>query len=99
MSLEDVKALIQILEAAFSNPDEVGMASGELDSLIQGNREFSIYYTTFQHLIVILDYDCKAKKATLERGLSKELPDSLIYRTNEPKDFNKFMELCMKLDN
>jgi hypothetical protein len=96
--LDDVEALIKILEATFSDPDEVGMASGELDCLIQGNREFSIYYAEFQHLMAILDYNSKAKKAALERGLSKELQASLVYYTDEPEDFNQFIELCMKLD-
>jgi hypothetical protein len=66
ISLEDIEALIKILEAAFSNPDEVSMASGELDCLMQGNHEFSIYYAEFQRLMAILDYDSKAKKATLK---------------------------------
>jgi hypothetical protein len=64
--LEDIKDLIQILEATFSNPDEVRMASGELDYLMPGNCEFSIYYSEFQYLITILDYDSKAKKAALK---------------------------------
>jgi hypothetical protein len=71
--LDDVEALIKILEAAFSDRNEVRMASGELDHLMQGNCEFSIYYAEFQRLMAILDYDSKAKKATLKRGLSKEL--------------------------
>jgi hypothetical protein len=66
ISLDNVEALIKILEATFGDPDEVGMASGELDCLIQGNCEFSIYYAEFQCLMAILDYDSKAKKATLE---------------------------------
>jgi hypothetical protein len=33
ISLDDVKALIKILEATFGDPDEVRMASGELDHL------------------------------------------------------------------
>jgi hypothetical protein len=98
ISLDDVEALIKILEAAFSNPDEVRMASGELDRLMQGNPEFSIYYAEFQCLMAILDYDSKAKKAAFKRGLSKELQASLVYQTDEPEDFNKFVELCMKLD-
>jgi hypothetical protein len=98
ISLQDIEALIKILEATFGDPNEVGMASGELDYLTEGNREFSIYYAQFQCLIAILDYDSKAKKAALKRGLSKELQASLIYQTDKPKDFNKFMELCMKLD-
>jgi hypothetical protein len=71
--LEDVEALIKILEATFGDPDEVGMGSGELDHLMQGNREFSMYYAEFQRLMEILDYNSKAKKAALKRGLSKEL--------------------------
>jgi hypothetical protein len=47
ISLEDIEAIIKILEATFGDPDEVGMASGELDHLTQGNREFSIYYAEF----------------------------------------------------
>jgi hypothetical protein len=65
-SLDDVKALIKILEAAFGNLDEVGIASGELDCLMQGNCKFSIYYAKFQRLMAILDYNSKAKKATLK---------------------------------
>jgi hypothetical protein len=98
MSLEDIKALIKILEATFSDPDEVGMASVELDRLMQGNHEFSIYYAEVQRLMAILDYNSKAKKAGLKRGLSKELQASLVYQTNKPEDFNKFVALCMKLD-
>jgi hypothetical protein len=86
------------LEATFSDPNEVRTASGELDHLMQGNCEFSIYYAEFQCLMAILDYDSKAKKAALKRGLSKELQASLVYQTDEPEDFDKFVELCMKLD-
>jgi hypothetical protein len=96
--LDNVKALIKILEAAFVNPNEVGMASGELDYLTQGNNKFSIYYAEFQCLMAILDYDSKAKKAALKQEVSKELQASLIYHTDEPKDFDKFIELCIKLD-
>jgi hypothetical protein len=66
ISLDDIEALIKILEAAFGDPDEVGIASWELDHLMQGNHEFSIYYAEFQRLMAILDYDSKAKKAALK---------------------------------
>jgi hypothetical protein len=98
ISLDDVEALIKILEATFGDPDEVGTASGELDRLTQGNHEFSIYYAEFQRLMAILDYNSKAKKAALKRRLSKEWQASLIYQTDEPEDFDKFVELCMKPD-
>jgi hypothetical protein len=73
IKLDNVEALISILEAAFGDPDQVGTASAELDKLTQGNKEFSQYYAEFQHLMAILDYDSNAKKAALKRGLSQEL--------------------------
>jgi hypothetical protein len=79
ISLEDINALIKILEATFGNPDKVRMASGELDCLMYGNHEFSIYYAEFEHLMAILYDNSKAKKATLKQGLSKELQASLVY--------------------
>jgi hypothetical protein len=95
--LDDIEALIKILKAAFGDPNKVRMASGESDCLMQGNRQFSIYYAEFQRLIAILDYDSKAKKAALKQGLSKEFQASLIYHIDEPEDFDKFIELYMQL--
>jgi hypothetical protein len=48
--------------------------------------------------MVILDYDSKAKKAALKRGLAKELQATLIYQSDNPEDFDKFVELCRKLN-
>jgi hypothetical protein len=76
----------------------VGTASVELDKLTQGNKEFSQYYAEFQCLIAILDYDSNAKKAALKCGLSQELQTSLIYQAEEPQDFAKFVDFCIKLD-
>jgi hypothetical protein len=98
IELKDGESLIDNLEAAFGDPDEVGTASAELDKLTQGNREFSQYYAEFQRLMAILEYDTNAKRATLKRGLSQELQSSLVYQAEEPEEFSKFVELCMKLD-
>jgi hypothetical protein len=98
INLANMEGLISILEAAFGDPDQVGTASAELDKLTQGNKEFSQYYAEFQRLMAILDYDSNAKKAALKRGLSRELQTSLIYQAEEPQDFARFVDLCMKLD-
>jgi hypothetical protein len=98
INLGNMEALISILEAAFGDPDQVGTASAELDKLTQGNKEFSQYYAEFQRLMAILDYDSNAKKAALKCGLSRELQTSVIYQAEEPQDFAKFVDLCMKLD-
>jgi hypothetical protein len=97
--LENVESLISILEAAFGDPNQVGTASAELDKRMQGNKDFSQYYAEFQCLMAILDDDSNAKKATLKRCLSEELQTSLVHQAEEPQDFAKFVDLCMKLDN
>jgi hypothetical protein len=84
IKLDNVEALISILEAAFGDPDQVGTASAELDKLTQGNKEFSQYYAEFQRLMAILDYDSNAKKAAFKRGLSRELQTGLVYQAEEP---------------
>jgi hypothetical protein len=98
IKLDNVEALISILEATFGDPDQVGTTSTELDKHTQGNKEFSPYYMEFQCLIAILDYDSNAKKAALKRGLSRELQTGLIYQAEEPQDFEKLVDLGMKLD-
>jgi hypothetical protein len=57
-----------------------------------------MYYAEFQRLMAILEYDSKAKKATHKCDLCTELQCSLVYQAEEPEDFLKFIELCMKLD-
>jgi hypothetical protein len=46
--LDNVEAMIKILEATYGDPNEVRIASAKLDRLSQGNHEFSIYYAKFQ---------------------------------------------------
>jgi hypothetical protein len=48
--------------------------------------------------MAILDYNSNAKKAALKRGLSWELQTGLVYQVEEPQDFEKLVDLCMKLD-
>jgi hypothetical protein len=98
IKLDNVEVLISILEATFGDPNQVGTASAELDKLTQGNKEFSQYYAEFQCLIAILDYDSNAKKAALKHSLSRELQTSLVYQAEELQDFEKCVDLCMKLD-
>ena len=45
--LENVQALINILEEAFGNPNRVAKAEAKLCSLQQGNHEFTSYYVEF----------------------------------------------------
>jgi len=99
INLQDVAALITILENAFGDPDRVATAEQELNKLRQTNREFSLYYAEFQRLIAELDYNDTAKKNALRRGLSEELKDTLAQNPNQPEDFQQFVNLCNRLDN
>jgi hypothetical protein len=47
ISLEDIEALIKILEATFGNPDEVRTASAELDHLMQGTPNLAFIMLNF----------------------------------------------------
>ena len=51
IDLENVEALIDILEEAFGNPNHVAEAEAKLCSLQQGNHEFTSYYTKFQRYV------------------------------------------------
>jgi len=48
IGLEDLPAFIQLLEAAFGDPDRVANAERKMREIKQKNREFSQYYSEFQ---------------------------------------------------
>jgi hypothetical protein len=98
INIDNVEILISILEDAFCDPDQLGTASGELDKVTQGNKEFSQYYAEFQSLMAILDYDSSMKKTTLKRGLCQELQTGPIYQAEELQDIANIVDLCRKFD-
>jgi methionine synthase II (cobalamin-independent) len=48
--------------------------------------------------MAILDYDSNANKATLKCGLSQELQTGLVHQAEELQDFEKLVDLYIKLD-
>lgn len=48
INLENLGALITILENAFSNPNRVAEEEMKLCTIEQGNRDFAAYYAEFQ---------------------------------------------------
>jgi hypothetical protein len=55
IGLEDLPALIQLLEAAFGDPDRVATAERKMQGIKQQNREFSQYYAESQVITADLD--------------------------------------------
>jgi hypothetical protein len=96
--VEDLPAFIQLLEAAFGDPDRVVTAERKMRDSKQKNREFSQYYTEFQVFAADLDWNPSARGNTFRMGLSEEMKDSFTY-SNMPEDFPPFRTVCQKQDN
>jgi len=70
IGLEDQPAFIQLLEAAFGDPDRVATAERQMREINQKNREFSQYYAEFQVIAADLDWNPSALRNALRMGLS-----------------------------
>ena len=98
IDLENVEALIDILEEAFGNPNHVAEAEAKLCNLQQGNREFTSYYAEFQRYASEVKWDEIAKLSALRRGLTYCLQNDLVTVDKEPETIVAFVALCNKLD-
>jgi hypothetical protein len=76
IGLEDLPAFIQLLEAAFGDPNRVAAAKRKMRKIKQQNHEFSQYYAWFQVVVADLDWNPSAFRNALRMGLSKDMKDS-----------------------
>jgi hypothetical protein len=98
IGLEDLPAFIQLLEAAFGDPDRVATAERKMREIKQKNREFSQYYAEFQVIAADLDWNPSALRNALRMGLSEEMKDSFTY-SDMPEELPVFVTVCQKRDN
>jgi hypothetical protein len=98
IGLEDLPAFIQLLEAAFGDPDRVASAEWNMRDIKQKNREFSQYYTEFRVIAADLDWNPSALRNTLKIGMSEETKDSFTY-IDMPEELPAFVPVCQKWDN
>jgi len=98
IGLEDLPAFIQLLEAAFGDPDRVATTEGKMKDIKQKNREFSQYYAEFQVIAADLYSNPSALRKALRMGLSEEMKDSFTY-SDMPEELPAFMTVCQKRDN
>jgi len=98
IGLEDLPAFIQLLEAAFGDPDRVATAEQKMRDIKQKNCEFSEYYAEFQVIAADLYWNPSALWNALRMGLSEEMKDSITY-SDMPEDLAAFVTVCQMRDN
>jgi len=98
IGLQDLPAFIQLLEAAFGDPDRVAPAERKMREIQQKNPEFSPYYAEFQVIAADLDWNPSALRNVLRMGLSKEMKDSFTY-SYMPEGLPAFVTVCQQWDN
>ena len=98
IDLGDLSAFIQLLEAAFGDPDQVATAERNMKKIKQTNREFSQYYAEFQVIAADLDKNSSALRNGLRSQLSEEMKDSFMH-TDMPDELPAFVAMCQKRDN
>ena len=95
----NVTALLNVLEAAFGDPDRTGTAERKLETLKQANRDFSTYYAEFSPHVANTQWNDAAKKTALSRGLSNEIKDALALADQVPEAYGEFASYLQLLDN
>jgi hypothetical protein len=95
---EDLQAFIQLLQAAFRNPDQVGPAEWKILEIKQKNRVFSQYYADSQVIAADLDWNPSDLRTALTMVLAVQMKDSFTYR-DMPEEFPAFVMVWQKWDN
>ena len=98
VDLENVEALIDILDEAFGNPNRIAEAEAKLCNQQQGNREFTSYYAEIQRYAFKVKWDETAKLSALRRGLTYRLQNDLVTVDKGSETIAAFVALCNKLD-
>jgi len=98
IGLEDLPAFIQLLEAAFGDPDRVATAERKMREIKQKNCKFSQYYAEFQVIAADLDWNPLALQNALRMGLSEKMKNLFTY-SDMPEDLSTFVTVCQKRDN
>jgi hypothetical protein len=98
IGLEDPPAFIQLLEAAFGDPERVPPAKQKMREIKQKNCEVSQYYAEFQDIAADLDWNQSALRNALRMELSKEVEDSYP-NSDIPEELPTCVTVCTKREN
>ena len=98
VALDNLGALIDILDKAFGNPNRVSEAEAKLRSLQQGTRDFRSYYAEFQRYACEVQWAEIEKLSVLKKGLAYGLKNDLVTVSTELNNIADFVALCNNLD-
>ena len=79
IGLEDLPAFIQLLQAAFGDPNQVATAEQKMRDITHKDHVFSLYYAEIQVIAADLDCNSSALRNALWMWLSEEMNDSFTY--------------------
>ena len=96
--LKDLPAFIQLLDAAFGDPDRVTSAEGMMREIKQRNREFSQYCTKLQVINAEQDSNHSAIANAVQIGLYEEMQDRLTY-CDMAKELPALVSVWQEWDN
>ena len=99
INFSNVAALLNVLEAAFGDPDRTGTAERKLESLKQANRDFCTYYAEFSRHVANTQRSDAPKKTALSRGLRNEIKDALAVANQVPDAYGVFASYLQRLNN
>jgi len=93
------EAFVRALKNAYDDPDAQATAERKLHNLKQGNKDCSAYHAEFCTYATTLNYDDMTKISFFSNGANQDLKTALLYQASPPETFDKFVQLCIKLDN
>ena len=84
----------------YDHPDQRATAEYKLLALLrQLNKDCLIYHTEFSTYANILEYNDHTKISFFKKGANNDLQVALAYQLNPSNDFDKYVAICIQLDN
>jgi hypothetical protein len=90
---------IGALKAAYDDPDKRATAERKLLALRQHTKDCSTYHAEFSTYANVLEYDDRTKISFFRKGANNDLQIALAHQLNPPDDFDKYVAMCIQLDN
>jgi len=90
---------IRSLKNAYDDPDAHATAERKLHNLKQGDKDCSAYHVEFSTYPTTLKYNDITKISFFSNGANQGLKTALSHQASPPDTFDKFVQLCIKLDN
>jgi len=98
IGLQNLPALIQLLNAAIGDPNRVATAKWNICDIQEKLCELCQYYAEFQVNAINLDWNLSALQNALRMGQFKEMKDFCMY-SNKPQELPPAVTIWQKWDH